>query len=127
LTEVKENRDQLTGIGINLVGKILDAGTATKSQHRAAVTAWNNRATEARGGALFKLFAFRALRLAGLAGIAATALTECTCGSSAATTATGSSAAARSRCTKAWCTATGTKAGARGAAAGTRRTRPTWA
>jgi hypothetical protein len=56
---MEQNGDQLTGIGINLVCKILDAGAATQAKYRAAITAWHNCATKAWCGALFKLFAFR--------------------------------------------------------------------
>jgi hypothetical protein len=38
---VEQNGDQLTCIGINLVGKVLDARTAAQANDRASVAAWN--------------------------------------------------------------------------------------
>jgi hypothetical protein len=58
---VEQNRDQLTCVGINLVGEVLDAGTATQTNYGVAVAAWNNRSTKARRLSLFVLFAFRTL------------------------------------------------------------------
>jgi hypothetical protein len=45
LTKVKKHRDQLASVGINLVGKVLDARTAAKTNDGVAVAAWNYRST----------------------------------------------------------------------------------
>jgi hypothetical protein len=42
---VEQNGDQLTGVGIDLVGKVLDARTATQANNRVAVATWNYRST----------------------------------------------------------------------------------
>jgi hypothetical protein len=145
LTEVEQNGDQLTCIGVNLVGKVLNARTATQTDDGRAVSAWHNCATQRRSLSLLVLFAFRTLRLASLARTASTALTEGTCGTAAdaatATTgwaatwaveATGACASARSATAEAWASAAGTgrtwaKAWARCAAGTSRTTWTTWA
>jgi hypothetical protein len=42
---VEQDGDQLTSIGINLVGKVLDARTTAQTNNRVAVAAWNNCST----------------------------------------------------------------------------------
>jgi hypothetical protein len=45
LTEREKHRNQLTGIGINLVSEVLNRCTTTKSNDGCSVTAWHNSAT----------------------------------------------------------------------------------
>jgi hypothetical protein len=45
LSEVEQHGDELTCIGINLVGKVLDASATAQTNDRVAVAAWNNRST----------------------------------------------------------------------------------
>jgi hypothetical protein len=88
---VEQHRNQLTGICIDLVGEILNAGTATQTQNGIAISAWNYGSTKRRCSSLLVFFTLCALRLAGLAALAA-ALTKGTGG-----TATDTAAAAATR------------------------------
>jgi hypothetical protein len=43
---VKENRDQVTGTGIDLLGKVRERSSTAQSNSRRAIAAWNLYATE---------------------------------------------------------------------------------
>jgi len=61
LSQVEQNRDQLTCICANLVGEVLDGCTAANSYNCVAITAWDHRTAKARCLALLKLLALCAL------------------------------------------------------------------
>jgi hypothetical protein len=42
---VEQHGDQLTCVGVNLVGKVLDARTAAQANDCGSVAAWNYRST----------------------------------------------------------------------------------
>src|SRR5665647_2818545 len=88
LAEVEEHRDQAGGVGIDLVGEVVQRRTVTQPDDRGAVAAGNLHTAERRCLHLLELLALRALGLAA-ADRLATGPAECALRAAAATTTTG--------------------------------------